>query len=99
MFKDKFHKVYDEKVTERVAKYEGFKEFYLNSILRDTAAVTGLELCRRTLGIAHVKDVASIADVEKRAAAEKFCLEVGKNLVMNRENMLDGKSYLESIEK
>jgi 5-methylthioribose kinase len=99
MFKDKFHKVYEEKVTERVAKYEGFKEFYLNSILRDTAAVTGLELCRRTLGIAHVKDVTSIADAEKRAAAEKFCLEVGKNFVMNRENMLHGKSYLESIEK
>lgn len=99
MFKDKFVRLYDEKVTERTAKYEGFKEFYLNSILRDTAAVTGLELCRRTLGLAHVKDVTSIADAEKRAAAEKFCLQVGKSLVMNRENMLDGKSYLELIEK
>lgn len=99
MFKDKFVRLYDEKVTERTAKYEGFKEFYLNSILRDTAAVTGLELCRRTLGLAHVKDVTSIADAGKRAAAEKFCLEVGKSLVMNRENMLDGKNYLELIEK
>ncbi|MCM0649238.1 S-methyl-5-thioribose kinase [Clostridium swellfunianum] len=99
MFKEKFNKVYDEKATERVAKYEGFKEYYLSSILRDTAAVAGLELCRRTLGLAHVKDVTSIADAEKRAASEKFCLTVGKNLVMNRESMLDGKSYLQLIER
>lgn len=99
MFREKFNKVYDEKATERVAKYEGFKEYYLNSILRDTAAVAGLELCRRTLGLAHVKDVTSITDAEKRADSEKFCLTVGKNLVMNRENMLDGKSYLQLIER
>lgn len=98
MFKEKFNKTYDEKVTERVAKYEGFKEYYLNRILRDTAAVTGLELCRRTLGIAHVKDVTSIEDCDKRAEAEKFCLTFGKQVVMNRENMIDGKSYLDLIE-
>lgn len=98
MFKEKFNKLYDEKVTEKVAKYEGFKEYYLNSILRDTAAVTGLELCRRTLGIAHVKDVTSIEDSEKRAQAEKFCLTFGKQVIMNRETMMNGKSYLDLIE-
>ena len=99
MFKDKFLKVWAEKATERVAKYEGFAEYYLNTVLRDTAAVAGLELCRRILGIAHVKDVTTIKDAEKRAAAEKFCLVYGKELVMNREAMLDGKSYLDLIEK
>ncbi len=99
MFKDKFFKLWSEKATERVAKYEGFDEYYLNNILRDTAAVAGLELCRRILGIAHVKDVTTIEDTEKRASAEKFCLVYGKELVMNREAMLDGKSYLDLIEK
>lgn len=98
MFKEKFNKAYDENVTERVAKYEGFKEYYLNNILRDTAAVAGLELCRRILGIAHVKDITTIEDVQKRAVAEKFCLTFGKEVVINRENMIDGKSYLELIE-
>ena len=97
MFKIKFNKVYDEKVTERVAKCEGFKEFYLNSILKDTAAVTGMELCRRIIGLAHVKDITSIVDIKKRAEAEKFCLTVGKKLIISREDMLDGKSYLELI--
>lgn len=98
MFKEKFNKLYDEKATEKVVKYEGFKEYYLNNILRDTAAVTGLELCRRTLGIAHVKDITIIEEPEKRAQAEKFCLTFGKQVVMNRENMMSGKSYLDLIE-
>ena len=98
MFKVKFNALWDEKATERVAKYEGFKEYYLNSILRDTAAVTGLELCRRILGLAHVKDITSIADEKKRAAAEEFCLRFGKELVMNRERMMSGKDYLDLIE-
>lgn len=99
LFKSKFMKLWDEKATEKVAGYEGFKEYYLNTILRDTAAITGLELCRRTLGIAHVKDVTSISDEKKRACAEKLCLTVGKELIMNRESMLDGNSYLELINK
>lgn len=98
MFKEKFNTLWDEKVTERVAKYEGFKEYYLNSILRDTAAVCGLELCRRILGLAHVKDITTIEDTVERATAEKLCLTVGKALVMERENFLDGKKYLELIE-
>lgn len=99
MFKEKFNKLFHEKATEKVAKYEGFKEYYLNSILRDTAGVAGLELCRRILGLAHVKDITSIEDKEKRTEAEKFCLVVGKKLIMNREVMLNGDSYLELIEE
>lgn len=98
MFKDKFNLAYDEKATEKVAKYEGFREFYLNSILRDTAAVAGLELCRRIIGIAHVKDVTSITDKEKRFTAEKYCLTLGKELIMSREEFKSGKNYLELIE-
>jgi len=98
MFKLKFNKKWEEKVTERVAKYEGFKEYYLNGILRDTAAVSGLELARRIIGLAHVKDITSIQDEDKRAEAERFCLNVAKELIMNRENMLEGKNYLELIE-
>ena len=99
MFKEKFNKLFDERATERVAKYEGFKEYYLNSILRDTAGVAGLELCRRILGLAHVKDITTIENSEKRAAAEKFCLVFGKNLIVNREAMLSGDSYLNLIEE
>jgi len=71
MFKDKFINAWNEKANDRVAKYKGFDEFYLSGIIKDTSAVTGLELCRRILGIAHVKDITSISDTDKRARAEK----------------------------
>lgn len=99
LYKDKFNILWDEKVTERAANYKGFREYYLQGILRDTAAAAGLELCRRILGIAHVKDITSINDEEKRTQAEKLCLVLGKELILNREKIKDGRSYLNLIEK
>lgn len=98
-FIEKFNTLYDEKATEKVAKYDGFKEFYLNGILSDTAAIAGLELARRILGLAKVKDITTIEDSNKRFEAEKYCLQVAKELIMNRDEILTGKNYLDIIEK
>jgi 5-methylthioribose kinase len=97
VFKEKFVKAWDEKVTEPVARYQGFKEYYLDAVLRDAAAVTGLELCRRIIGIAHVKDITSIADPKKRVVAEKICLSAGKVLILERDSVKSGADYLKII--
>ena len=55
-----------EKASEYTAKYKGFKEYYLDTVLRDIAAVTGLEGIRRIVGIAHVKNITSVQDEEKK---------------------------------
>lgn len=96
-FKEKFNAAWDENVIEQTAKLPGFKEYYLDSILRDTAAVTGLELCRRIIGLAHVKDITTIADVEKRANAEKICLLAGKSFILNRATIKSGADFLKVI--
>ncbi|SFB07848.1 MULTISPECIES: S-methyl-5-thioribose kinase [unclassified Bacillus (in: firmicutes)] len=98
LFADKFLKAWDENVTDHAAKYPGFKEYYLNTILRDTAAVTGLELCRRIIGLAHVKDVTAIEDRASRAAAEKICLSAGKAFIMGRENIKTGDDFLKIVQ-
>ncbi len=59
MFIDKFIAAYKENVTERAAKTKGFMEYYLGTILADTAGVAGLESIRRTVGMANVKDYPS----------------------------------------
>jgi 5-methylthioribose kinase len=97
LFIHKFNKVYDENVKERVAKYKGFKEYYLDSIIRDTSAVVGLELTRRILGMAHVKDITGVEDVNKRARAEKICLLAGKNFILNRTEIKEGKDFIEVV--
>ena len=99
MFKEKFLVAWEEKATEPVAKYNGFKEYYLDSVIRDTAAVAGLELCRRTIGIAHVKDITSIQNEEKRVAAEKTCLSAGKTFILNRQSIKTGEDFVSVIKK
>lgn len=97
LFKTKFLKTWDEKATEQTALYEGFKEYYLDTILRDTAAVTGLELCRRIIGLASVKDVTSIDDYSSRAAAEMICLAAGKMFIMYRESFKTGEDFVRTL--
>lgn len=97
LFRDKFSRLFEERATERVARYPGFARHYLDGIMRDASAVTGLELCRRTLGIAHVKDLTSIADPDKRAEAERICLIAGKTFILERDAVVTGKDYLDVV--
>ncbi|SKB48022.1 5'-methylthioribose kinase [Acetoanaerobium noterae] len=99
LFKEKFSKAWDEKASEYTAKYKGFKEYYLDTVLRDTAAVAGLEGIRRIVGIAHVKDITSIQDEEKRTKAERLCMLASKSFIMKREELKTGKDFLEVIKQ
>lgn len=99
MFTGKFKALWENRATEHVAKYQGFQEYYLDQILQDTSAVAGLELCRRIIGIAHVKDVTSISDETKRARAEKLCLSLGKVFILERTKILTGKDYISIIKE
>ncbi|MCT4595304.1 MAG: S-methyl-5-thioribose kinase [Anaeromicrobium sp.] len=94
LFKEKFLKLWDEKAIEYTAKYKGFKEYYLDTVLRDTAAVAGLEGIRRIVGIAHVKDITIIEDEQKRVRAERLCMISGKNFIMRREELKTGRDFL-----
>lgn len=98
-FIEKYDQVYDRCVKEEMAKVEGFKEYYLEQILSNTAGTTGLELIRRIVGMAKVKDITSIEDVEKRKRAEQMCLYLAKNCIMNRDSFQNGDAYLEAILK
>lgn len=99
LFIEKYNKLYDEKVSDYMAKTEGFKEWYLDTILRDTAAVAGLETIRRTVGLANVKDITSIKDEAKRARAEKVCILTGKDFIINRDRFKTGKDFIDALKK
>lgn len=99
-FITKFKVAYKENVTEIMAKTEGFMEWYLDTVLRDTAAVAGLESIRRMVGMANVKDITTIADEEKRARAEKIIITLAKDYIMNRETSFkSGADYRNAIER
>lgn len=99
LFSAKFLKCFEACATDRMAKTPGFAQAYLNSVLSDTAAYTGTELIRRTVGMAQVKDVTTIADEAKRAHAERVNILCGKDCIMNRTAFLTGEDFVAAITK
>jgi len=99
LFRTKFNDAWLNHVSELTAKEPGFQTWYLNGVLRDTAAVIGLELCRRVIGLAHVKDITSIADEQSRLRAERICLTAAKEYIKNRENYRCGTDFLNTLKK
>lgn len=99
MFVSKWKALWARSVTEPVARYDGFAQWYLGGILRDTAGVTGLELCRRIVGIAHVKDITSIKDEAQRLRAERLCIVAAKKYILERDRIRTARDYLEVLFK
>jgi 5-methylthioribose kinase len=97
LFNAKFLKAWQENVTEILAKQPGFDRWYLDTVLRDTSGVAGLELCRRIVGLAQVKDITSIGDENKRLRAERICLTVAKNFIKNRVTYKTGNDFLTTL--
>lgn len=94
----KFQVEFEQKATDAMAKTEGFLEWYLETVLSDTASVTGLELIRRTVGMANVKDITSILCEEKRARAEKIIIVLAKETILGREKFQSGSAYRKAIQ-
>lgn len=99
LFKLKFVTLYDETCSEKLAKNNEFMKFYLENIISDTAGVAGLELIRRTVGLANVKDITSITNVEKRKKAERINILVGKKYILNRNGIKDGQDFVQILKK
>ncbi len=98
-FIDKFKAAFKENVTDTMAKTEGFLEYYLGTVLSDTAGVAGLESIRRIAGMANNKDITTIADEAKRVRAERIIVTLAKNYIMNRDRFTSGADYRRAIEE
>jgi 5-methylthioribose kinase len=94
LFKLKFQKTWGAYATELTANNEVFKEEYLRDVLRDTAGMAGLELSRRIVGLAKVKDIASIEPIDKRLRAERICLLLANQLILHPQNFETGEAYI-----
>lgn len=99
LFVQKYDAVYDEYVTELMAKTPGFKAWYLAGILADTAGAAGTECIRRIDGMANVKDITSIENEQKRARAERIVVTFAKDCIMNRSSFICGADYVAALER
>jgi len=99
LFIKKFSKKFDEAATEPMAKVKGFKEWYLSDILNDTAGYAGTELHRRTVGMANVADVNTIADEKKRLLAERINILAGKDYIINQTSFRTGSDFVAAVKR
>lgn len=97
LFREKFLRLYDEQVTEPLAKSDDFKASYLSEILADTAGYAGTECIRRIVGMAHNKDITVIEDMDKRATAEKILLTFAKDLIMHQKDFQTAGEYYRAM--
>lgn len=98
LFKQKALKILKEETADAMAKTDGFAEFYISGILSDTAGVAGLELNRRVIGTAKVKDIAGIEDADKRVLAERICVLCAKEFIKNRKQAYqNGADYIQTV--
>jgi 5-methylthioribose kinase len=58
------------------------KDRYLRALLADGLRFGGMKMIRRILGLAHVEDLESIADPDRRAASERRALALARELVL-----------------
>ncbi|MDC7287667.1 S-methyl-5-thioribose kinase [Blautia schinkii] len=94
---EKLKAYYEEHVTDTLCKNKAYERYYLDTILADTAAVTGLELNRRIVGMANVKDITTIEDEAKRARGEKICITAAIDFIKNRDQKKCGNCFLTAL--
>jgi 5-methylthioribose kinase len=86
-FEKQFLEVWDKDAREEYKNVEGYKEYYMNTLLKESIGFGGCKTMRRVIGLAHVPDLDSIEDLKRRAAAQKLALKLGENMVMQHNNL------------
>lgn len=97
LFKAKFLALYKASATDPMGRTPGYAEWFLSTIMADTAGVAGLEMIRRAVGVAQVKDLTSIEPAEARAKAERIVVLAAKAYIKDRRNYREGRDFLRAL--
>ena len=95
LFAQKFRVAYDELVIDPLAMNNEFREWYLSTILSDTAGSAGLEIIRRVVGDTKVADITQVQNPEARLKIEQLLIILGKKMIMTRNFMQSGTDYVQ----
>ena len=99
VFSSTFSNNWQNKSLEPFAHVDGFEEHILQKIFSDTLGFAGCELIRRTIGLAHVKDLDGIENQEKRIRLKKLTLRIGEILILKRHDLKTITEVITLLEK
>ena len=70
------------------------KERTLQKIFHEAVGFAGLEMLRRLIGAAHVKDIEGITNISKKLSVERAALQFGSTLVKQHQSLRDLSAVL-----
>lgn len=98
-FAERFTVLCAEQGREPALAADGYAELFLRQVWHDAVGYCGSELIRRTIGLAHVADLDSIADNQARLTAKRHALALGRALIVEAGDIADPKALLTRIGK
>ena len=90
----KLSSMYDELVSFKLYKTEGFKKQYFDSVMADSLGYAGTEIIRRTVGDSKVSEVNSVTEGDLRIRLERVLTLIGKELIMRRRESFIGRDIV-----
>ena len=76
-----------ETYTDEFRMDKQLKERTLHNIFHDSIGFTGMEMLRRIIGAAHVKDIEGIVDKQRKLDIERAILKFGRKIVKEHHNI------------
>lgn len=86
-FTDNFSRLMKEECHDPMFSSPSFQEEYLRRVFADTLGYAGCKMIRRIYGLAHVADIDTIKETEKRVTAQRTALQIGRALIINRKQL------------
>jgi len=99
VFAFSFSDLWKRESVESFRDTQGYLEFVLDKVLTDASGFAGCELIRRTIGLAHVKDLESIAETEKRINSKEQALSIGRALILQRQKIDSITDFLKILQE
>lgn len=87
VFEARFSELWNSEGIEDFKDVPGYLESVLEKIFRDALGFAGCELIRRTIGLAHVKDLDGIEDAGQRIQFKNQALKLGETLIIKRREL------------
>ncbi|KEG15268.1 S-methyl-5-thioribose kinase [Trypanosoma grayi] len=93
-----FQNLAEEYTKDATFAVTGYARRYIEEeVWRDTLGFAGLEMIRRTVGLAHAADLDAVRDTAARLRAKRAALHVGRRLVVQATSVTDVDELLRFV--
>lgn len=98
-FDTNFRALWNEHTVDPLANTPGYQDLYMQRLLQDAIGFAGCKMIRRTIGLAHVADIDTIADTAIKERAERLALAIGRTLIMEHRQAKTFDTFIDTLEQ